>query len=337
MRVIDLGMSTLRRGVLIIVTGAAGFVGRYLVDYLAKAGEQVIAAVQNGKFDQFFEDLGVSRIILDVRNPDTFEQLPTGPVKAFVHLAAAIPASVKDIRSDIFLKTNTLGTFYALEYCRQNGIKKFVHATTLYDCIEHTELPITESTGRRYASIGDHASYVISKIAASEYVEHYAQEYHLQGINLRFTGLLGYGRQEGFYAGGKFHPSAFEVWYKNAKAGKPLEVWGRHEARRDSLYVKDAARAVYAAISSDSARGLYSIASGEGRTNEDDAKTFAEVFGSDEQPIPLVYRAEIPEKDKSYYFDISKAKRDFSWEPAYSYADIVRDYDLEVQSGRFKS
>jgi len=321
---------------LIIVTGAAGFVGRYLVDYLAKSGEQVTAAVQNRESDKFFQELGVCRVILDVSDPRTFKQLPTKQVKAFVHLAAAIPASVLHIRSDIFLRTNALGTFYALEYCRQNDIKKFVHATTLYDCIEHTELPITESMGRKYALTGDHASYVISKIAASEYVEHYAQEYHLRGVNLRFTGLLGYGRQEGFYADGRFYPSAFEVWYGNAKAGKPLEVWGRRKARRDSLYVKDAVRAVHAAISSDSARGLYSIASGEGRTNEDDAKTFADVFGSAERPVPLVYRPEIPEKDKTYYFDISKAKRDFGWEPAYSYADIVRDYDREVQSGRFK-
>jgi UDP-glucose 4-epimerase len=321
---------------LIIVTGAAGFLGRYLVDYLAKAGEQVIAAVQNGKFDKFFEDLGVARIILDVSDPDTFRRLPMQPVKAFVHLAAAIPAAVQDIQSDIFLKTNTLGTFYALEYCRRNNVRKFVHATTLYDCIEHTERPITESMGKKYALTGDHASYVISKLAACEYVEHYSQEYGLQGINLRFTGMLGYGRQEGFYANGKFHPSAFEVFYKNAKAGKPLEVWGKHKALRDSLYVKDAVRAVHAALSSDSAHGLYSIATGKGRTNEDDAKTFVEVFGSDQHPLRLAYRPEIPEKDRSYYFDISKAKRGLGWEPAYSYADIVRDYDLEVQSGRFK-
>ncbi len=322
---------------MIVVTGAAGFVGRYLVDCLAKAGEQVVAAVQNRKFDNFFGNLGVSCAILDVSDPDTFKRLPTTPVKAFVHLAAALPAKVQDIQSDVFLKTNALGTFYALEHCRRNHINKFLHATTLYDCIEHTELPITEAMGRKYALTGDHASYVISKIAASEYVEHYAREYGFQGINLRFTGLLGYGRQEGFYANGKFHPSAFEVFYKNAKAGKPLEIWGQHKALRDSLYVKDAVRAVQAAISSNSARGLYSIATGKGRTNEDDAKTFAEVFGSEQHPVRLVYRPEIPEKDKSYYFDISKAKREFGWQPAYGYADIVRDYDLEVQSGRFKS
>jgi UDP-glucose 4-epimerase len=321
---------------LIIVTGAAGFVGRYLVDYLVKAGEQVIATVRSRQSDKFFKDLGVSRVLLDVSDRDAFKRLPTKSVKAFVHLAAALPAAVPDLRSDIFLKTNTLGTFYALEYCRRRNIKKFLHATTLYDCIDHTELPIRESMGRRYALTGDHASYVISKIAACKYVMHYAQEYYLQGINLRFTGLLGYGRREGYYTDGKFHPSAFEVWYRSAKAGKPLEVWGKHEARRDALYVKDAVRAVHAAILSDSARGLYSIASGEGRTNEDDARTFAEVFGSEQRPVPLVYRPEIPEMSKSYYFDISKAKSDFGWKPAYSYADILRDYDQEVQLGRFK-
>jgi len=321
---------------LIIVTGAAGFVGRYLVDALAKAGERVIAVVQNCQADHFFSDLAIPRVVVDIRDPDTFKQLPAKSVKAFVHLAAAIPASVKDIQSDIFLKTNTLGTFYALEYCREHEIRKFVHTTTLFECIEHTEMPITEKMGRRYALTGDHAAYVISKIAASEHVEHYAQEYGLQGVNLRFTGLLGYGRQEGYYADGKFYPSAFEVFYRNAKAGKALQVWGRHEARRDSLYVKDAVRAIQAVLSSDSAHGLYSIATGNGRTNEDDARTFAEVFGSDRHPVSLVYRPDIPEKSKTYYFDISKARRELGWEPAYSYADIVRDYDREVQSGRFK-
>jgi UDP-glucose 4-epimerase len=291
--------------------------------------------VQNSKSDKFFGALGVSRVIVDVSDPDTFKGLPCQSVKAFVHLAAAVPASVADPRTDIFLKTNALGTFYALEYCRRNRVPKFVNTTTLYECIEHASMPIIESMGRRYSLTGDHAAYVISKVAASDYVDHYTREYGLQGINLRFTGLLGYGRQEGFYANGKFHPSAFEVFYRNVKAGKPLEIWGKHEARRDSLYVKDAVRAVRAAVSSDSAQGLYSIATGKGRTNEEDAKTFAEVFGSIEAPVRLLYRPDIPENGKSYYFDISKAKRGLDWEPSYSYAEILQDYDREVQLARF--
>ena len=322
---------------MIIVTGATGFVGRYLVDHLAKAGEKVIAAGRSRKHDAFFEELGVPFVPLDVSNPDSFSALPAGPVTAFIHLAAVIPAAVMDKRSDIFIRANTLGTFYALEHCRRNGIRKFLYTTTLYEGIEHTDMPIREAMGRKYALTGDHASYVISKIAAAEYVEHYAEEHGIQGIILRLTGLLGYGRQEGFWEDGVFHPSAFEVFYRQAKAGLPLEIWGAHKARRDSLYVKDAVRAIHMAITSDRARGLYVIGSGVGRTNEEEALTFARVFGTVEKPVPVVYRPEKPEKPKSYYFDISKAKQDFGWEPIYDYARALTEYDAEVQSGRFKA
>jgi UDP-glucose 4-epimerase len=321
----------------IVVTGATGFVGRYLVDHLVKSGESVIAAGRSHKYDGFFEELGVPFVPLDVSDPDAFSALPTGGVKAVVHLAAVIPAAVKDTKSDIFLKTNTLGTFYALEYCRRNGIPKFLYTTTLYEGMEHTEMPITEAMGRKYSLIGDHASYVISKIAASEYVEHYAQEYGLQGIVFRLTGLLGYGRQEGAWVDGVFHPSAFEVFYGRAKAGEPLAIWGEHKAMRDSLYVKDAVRAIHMAVNSDRARGLYVIGSGVGRTNEEEVLTFARVFGTPERPVPVVYEPEKAEKPKDYYFDISKAKLDFGWEPAYDYASVLADYDVEVASGRFKT
>jgi UDP-glucose 4-epimerase len=319
------------------VTGATGFVGRYLVDYLTKAGEKVIATGRSRKYDAFFDELGVPFLPLDISNPDSFAVLPMGPVKAFIHLAAVIPAAVKDVRSDVFLRTNTLGTFYALEHCRRNGIRKFLYTTTLYEGMEHMDMPIREKMGRKYALTGDHASYVISKVAAAEYVEHYSQEYGIQGIILRLTGLLGYGRQEGFWADGVFHPSAFELFYKRAKAGESLEIWGAHKARRDSLYVKDAVRAMHMAVTSDQARGLYLIGSGMGRTNEEEALTFARVFGTADRPVPVVYQPEKAEKAKDYYFDISKAKRDFGWGPVFDYASILVDYDAEVQSGKFKT
>ena len=322
---------------MIIVTGATGFVGRYLVDHLVKAGEKVIAVGRTRKYDWFFHELGVPFLQMDVTRPEDFANLPAQSVKAFVHLAAIIPAAVQEVTPEIFLKVNTLGALCALEHCRRNNIEKFLYTTTLYEGMEHTELPVTEAMGRKYALTGDHAAYVISKVAAAEYVEHYSQEYGIQGTILRLTGLLGYGRLEGFWAEGIFNPSAFEVFYKRAKAGQALEVWGKHETRRDSLYVKDAVRAIHMALSSDRARGLYLIGSGVGLTNEQEIKTFAEVFSSKDRAVPVVYRPDLPEKSKSYYFDIGKAKRDFGWEPVYTYRDILADYDAEVQSGRFKS
>ena len=196
---------------MIVVTGATGFVGRYLVDHLVREGETVVACGRTDKYASFFQKLGVQFVHLDVTRPEEFEKLPKEGAHAFIHLAALIPALVTDMATDAFLKVNTLGTFHALEYCRRNGIKVFLYSTTLFEGLEHKSQPITEAMGRAYSLVGDHAAYVISKVAAADYVEHYSQEHGLQGIIFRFTGLLGFGRQEGFVAGGTFHPSAFRT------------------------------------------------------------------------------------------------------------------------------
>ena len=114
---------------MIIVTGATGFVGRYLIDYLVNLGETVVAVGHTKKHDKFFEDRNVTLVSMDVSNPDSFSILPKKSVKAFVHLAAVIPATVKDICSDIFLQTNTLGTLNALNFCKHNSIEKFIFTT----------------------------------------------------------------------------------------------------------------------------------------------------------------------------------------------------------------
>jgi UDP-glucose 4-epimerase len=320
---------------MIVVTGATGFVGRYLVDYIVGQGEKVIACGRSKRYTEFFADLNVPFVPLDVTVASDFARLPTDGVSAVVHLASVIPAAVKDLPTDLFIKVNTLGTYYALEYCRRAQISTFLFPTTLYECTQHSCMPICESMGRSYSLTGDHAAYVISKMAASEYVEHYSQEYGMRGIVFRFTGLLGLGRQEGFFAQGVFHPSAFEVFYSRAKAGLPLEIWGEHRARRDALYVKDAVRAIHLALCSENARGLYVIASGAGRTVEEEAIAFADVFSAPQHPLQVVYRPDKADKGRTYYFDIAKATRDFGWAPIYSFRDILLDYDREFHSGRF--
>jgi UDP-glucose 4-epimerase len=320
---------------MIIVTGGDGFVGRYLIDLLVKEGETVLACARKPNYAPFFADLGVPLVPLDLTRPETFDQLPTENIEAFVHLAAVIPAAVTELPTDQFLKVNTLGTYHALEFCRKQKVPRFVFTTSRFEVNEHTTLPVSERMGRRFSLSGDHAAYVISKVAASDLVEHYARDYGQRSVNLCLTGILGYGRLEGTYVNGVFHPSAFEVFYRRARAGEPLEVWGASAARRDSLYVKDLARAILAAIRSPGAQGYYMIGSGEGRTVAEEACVFAEVFGTPERPVRIVRRPEIADDPHSYYFDISKARAELGWEPRYTYAEILRDYDREVAAGRF--
>ena len=100
--------------------------------------------------------------------------------------------------------------------------------------------------------------------------------------------------------------------------------------------MKDAVQAIHLALKNGEARGLYLIGSGRGRTVEEDVNDFAEVFGTPERPVKIVYRPEVQDNTRAYVFDISKARRELGWQPKYGFKDVLRDYDMEVQAGRFK-
>ena len=322
---------------MIIVSGANGFVGRYLIKALVDYGKTVIAVGKSSVSDNFFNNLGVEYMRLDCSIESEFKILPNKNIEAFVHLAALIPSRVVIERNEKYFEVNTIGTKNSINFCLYNNIKKFIYSTTLYEVIGHNSLLINEKMGRSYSLTGDHSLYVVSKIAAADIVQHYTEEYGMQGIILRFTGLLGYGRQEGYWKNGVFLPSAFEVFYNNCNQGSALEVWGKHKSVKDSLYVKDAVSAILQSLASPTASGVYGIGSGIGRTNLDDANSFVQVFNSFGKEIDIVFKPDIPEKTSSYVFDISKARKELDWSPEYSFEEIIRDYDKEVKLGIFKA
>ena len=87
---------------------------------------------------------------------------------------------------------------------------------------------------------GDHSPYIISKIAAENFVEYYNKDFGLQGIILRLTGVHGYGEILGHLnADGSYKKSTCEIFFENIMNGKDIDVWGNQEIRRDHIYIKD--------------------------------------------------------------------------------------------------
>lgn len=320
---------------MIVVTGATGFVGRYLVERLVREGETVIACGRSEKGATFFKNINIPFEYLDVSKDEDFENLPRKGVKALIHLAAVIPASVTNLRTSEFINTNTIGTFKALEYCRKCNVRRFINTTTRFEVDAIDNLPIRESMGRKFNYTGAHAAYVISKVAAAEYVEHYQQEYGVYGLTLRLTGLFGYGRYSGFTLNGQYHPYAIEVFIERAKKGDNIEVWGKPQPR-DNLYVKDAVGAIIAALQGSKADGTYNVASGKGVTLQEYAQAIAKVFSPQDKMSQVVLKPKIETVSESYIFDISKMERDFCWQPQFDLEESLIDYKKEIELGRYR-
>ena len=328
---------------MIIVIGAAGFIGRYTVERLLADGKEVLATSTKESNRALFEKQGASFSTLDITDEKSFENLPVEGVEGVLLLGGLLPANTpvdldKDENAEDYFRINVIGTIHVLEYCRKNRIKKVIGCCSYSDVAGAWKkgYAIKEREPRDYHFTGDHAVYVISKNAANDVMEYYNQQHGLQCAWFRFPPVYGVGPHGTIYVNGKQYKSGIQTFIERAQNGEDIELWGDPHITRDIIYVKDVAKAFSMALDSEKTYGLYNMTSGTELDLEDQAKAVIQVFGSPERPSKIVYRPDKPNNTPSFLFDMTKAKEDFGFVPEYtSYVDMMKDYKKELESGRW--
>lgn len=319
---------------MIVVIGASSSTGVYLIDELVAQKRDVFATTKTKYDSKFYSDKGVSYAKLDISIEADFEKLPKENVEAVILLAGLLPANLtvydpKDYKD--YVDINIRGTLNVLEYCRKVK-SKIIFASSHSDVsgLWNSNRAITEEDPRKINYKGDHAVYIISKIAALDLVEHYHQEYGVQGISFRLPAIYGYHPRVGMYIGNKFVKAGFVIFLEKAIKGEPIEIWGNPKKGKDIVYVKDVVGAFIKAADSSTAFGLYNIATGICTTLEEEVRGIIDVFSEPGHPSQISYNPNKPDT-LSYLYDISKAKRDFGYEVKYPFKKMLEDYKKEIQ------
>jgi len=194
---------------------------------------------------------------------------------------------------------------------------------------------ITEADPRSFSLTGDHAIYIISKMAGADLVEHYRQEFGIRGVSLRLPAVYGHGPHTEIFIDTKRHVTGFKIFLTRALAGETIEVWGDWSKGRDLVYVKDVVGAFIGALDNKDAWGLYNVASGVRTTLEAEARGIAEVFSPAGRLAGVMNRPEKPNNIHTYLYDISKAKKDLRYAVRFPYRDMLVDYKEEMARQRF--
>lgn len=318
---------------MIAIVGATGYIGRYLCPYLQKKGYDVLALGRSKKVFDFFDTQNVKHQYFDINDVDSFKSLPLN-IDVIVDLSACLAEHETPVSK--FFEINTIGVYKLLEYCKKNDIKKFVLASShkVYNDVQ--KLVISENDTISFR--GDHSPYIISKIAAENFVDYFNKDFGMNGIALRLTGVRGYGEILGHLdIDGTYHKSALEIYFENALKGLPIEVWGNQSKKRDHVYIKDVLSAFECAINSNETKGVFNIASGVGYSQFDEANAIAEVFKTNKKSEILLF----PEKQglsRGYIYDISKAKKMLQWNPQYTdLINMYEDYKIEWKIKLYKN
>lgn len=319
---------------MVIVIGASGFIGTYLVNELIEKGYEVIATGRNQKATKFFECKNVKYVNLDITHKEDFNKLPIEGVEAVILLAALLPANVTNENPYEYIDTNIIGTVNVLEYCVKNGIKKLISTTSYADVRNFwsSKKEIASDSLRNYSLSDDHSIYVITKNSATDLMLYYNYRHNMDCCIFRLPPVYGVGPHSGLFVDGIWKKSGFQIFVEKASAGEPITIFGDKNVVRDIVYVKDVAMAFVKAIESTKAKGVYNIGSGESSSIEQQVKDIVSVFSTENRKSEIINDTSIPNSSKSYRFDISKAKDDFGYEPQYvPFKKLVTQYKKDLE------
>lgn len=323
----------------ILVFGASGNVGLYLLDYLKEhlnLQEYRLAAVGR-KNIPFFSKNDIDFFKVDIQRVEDFSILPVNDVYAVVHLANMLPARMKDYDPHLYLNINTIGTLNILEYMRKVKAKRILFTQTYADLGGYfgRELVLTNSLPRRLNYRGDHAVYAISKCAAVELMEHFHQEYGIDNYVFRLPNIYMYSPEKYYYVDGVKTLVSYRYMIERAMRGEPIEMWGNPDIGRDIVYVKDLCQMMYLGLLCKRNTGIYNVGTGKMTTMREQIEGMIEVFSPVDKKSQIIPK---PEKrnSMSYVMDIKEAREELGYVPKYDYISYLKDYKSEMQSKRWE-
>ena len=167
----------------ILVTGATGFIGRFLVDELLSLGHSVYALARPTSDCGFLEQKGVEVIIADLADEKSLLPLEQYQFDAIYHCAGLVED--KDLQR--LYKANVAGTDNICRYALQHGVKRLVYLSSVATVSGNDMVPLTEDLPYSATNL-----YGLSKLEAESLVLEY-RRHGLPAVILRPAMVYGEG------------------------------------------------------------------------------------------------------------------------------------------------
>ncbi|MFE0420361.1 NAD-dependent epimerase/dehydratase family protein [Streptomyces tendae] len=279
----------------VLVTGASGLIGQRVARVLTASGRAVLATDAVAA-----EDSAVAIEVADLRDRDRLAELVSGGLDAIVHCGGFSGPMVGTSAPRCLLDVNVGGTANLLDVGREQGIRRFVFASTATVYGVTTGEFADESVLPRPANI-----YSASKFASEQLVNGYARHFTGGAFNLRLAWVYGPRRTT---------DCVIRQMIQDALDQVPTKLPYGEGFPRQFMHVDDVARALVQALDvlGTPALDAYNV-TGESRTTLDEvAALVREVLpgadiGLSPGPDPLDV--------EQAYFHTTAARRDLGFAP----------------------
>lgn len=304
----------------IFVTGGAGFIGSNFIHHILEsyADYQVVnfdKLTYAGNLDNLADisrDSRYSFVQGDVANKEQVETVVGGGVDAIVNFAAEthVDRSIHLGNRD-FVTTNTLGVQTLLDAARKFDVKKIIQISTdeVYGSLElGDDKQFTEET-----SFQPNAPYAAAKAGGDLLCR---AAFHTYGTPVVVSHC------SNNYGPYQFPEKLIPFFIFKALKDESLPLYGDGKNVRDWLYVRDHCTAIDLMLHKGTVGEVYNIGGNNERSNLDIAKIILAELGKPESLLTFV--KDRPGHDRRYAIDASKIERELGWQPAYEFAQAIK-------------
>jgi UDP-glucose 4-epimerase len=299
----------------ILLTGGAGFVGRWLFEKLSINGYKVVVIdnLSNGNMTNIKP--GSEFYQIDISNENSLDILPKYEYDCVIHLAAQASNAISFVNPMLDLQANQVATYNILNFCKKRNIKRIIYSSSMSAYGEALELPTPED----YRMLPD-SFYAVHKLAGEHYCRIFQKEYGIDFTIFRFYTVYGHGQNLD-----NVNQGLLSIYLSYIINKQPILVKGSKERIRDLIHVSDVVNAITMSLNSEVAKNkTYNLGSGESHTIEDLISMITNEFGYTTGDYPVIYEVGTPGDPFQTKADISKISKELNWKPKISTLDGIK-------------
>ncbi len=301
----------------VLVTGGAGFIGSNFINYILDGrADYNIINLDKLTYAGNLENLVFSEskknyhfIKGDITNAELVTYLfQKFDIKYVINFAAESHVDRSILGSEVFFRSNVLGTNVLLEASRKFEVEKFLQVSTdeVYGSLDSEGL-FTEET-----PLHPNSPYSASKASADMMALSF---HHTYGLPVVIT------RCSNNYGPYQFPEKLIPLMIINTLNNKKLPVYGDGMNVRDWIYVIDHNRAVEAVFENGKDGEVYNIGARTEMPNIEIVKLILKELGKSEDMIEYV--KDRPGHDRRYAIDSTKIEGELGWNPKFNFEAAV--------------
>lgn len=301
----------------ILVTGGAGFIGSNFINHVLNENDEYnIINLDKLTYAGNLENLVESEakpnyqfVKGDITNGELVTYLfEKYKIKYVINFAAESHVDRSILGSEVFFRTNVIGTNVLLETARRFNVEKFLQVSTdeVYGSLGAEGL-FTETT-----PLSPNSPYSSSKASADMMALSF---YHTYGLPVVIT------RCSNNYGPLQFPEKLIPLMIINCLNGKKLPVYGDGLNVRDWIYVIDHNKAIDLVFEKGRVGEVYNIGASQEMKNIDIVKLILQHLNKSEDQIQYV--KDRPGHDRRYAIDSSKIREELCWEPTFKFEEAI--------------